>query len=358
MKFKKEKIRIYFWLSPILIICLCFSGLIRAQEKIYPGKTWEKIENPEAAGWSVRKLKAALEYAESKGTVSLMIIEQGKVIVKLGDINKSLHVFSIRKSILSALFGIYVHKGKVNLNSSLRELNIDDKDSPLSEQEKDARVTDLLKARSGVYHPAVYETPGMQKKRPKRDSHKPGEFWFYNNWDFNALGTIFEKQAEISIFEAFQKHIAAPLQMEDFDIKNTEYVKGKESIHPAFIFRMSAGDLARFGLLFLYKGKWKNQQIIPESWVNESTKPYSDLGILGGYGYMWWSALNGEHFPFLSMPDGTFSARGTGQQIVLVIPKYKMVIVHQTDVESSTPPYMKVTTFGRILQKIIDAKNN
>jgi len=50
----------------------------------------------------------------------------------------------------------------------------------------------LLEARSGVYHAALYETPAMAKQRPARGSHEPGTFWYYNNWDFNALGTIYE----------------------------------------------------------------------------------------------------------------------------------------------------------------------
>jgi len=73
-------------------------------------------------------------------------------------------------------------------------LGMDDSPDPLTKQEKQARVVDLLRARSGVYHPVDFESPAQISSRPPRGSHAPGTFWFYNNWDFNALGTIFEKK--------------------------------------------------------------------------------------------------------------------------------------------------------------------
>ena len=69
--------------------------------------------------------------------------------------------------------------------------------------------------------------------------------WHYNNWDFNTLGTIFERQAGTTIAEAFKRLIAEPLQMEDFDLTDLSYVGGSKSIHPAYPFRMTARDLAR-----------------------------------------------------------------------------------------------------------------
>ena len=77
------------------------------------------------------------------------------------------------------------------MSSTLAELGIDDNEPSLTDVEKRATVRDLLTARSGVYHPALYETPGMAAMRPLRGSHLPGTHWYYNNWDFNALGTIY-----------------------------------------------------------------------------------------------------------------------------------------------------------------------
>ena len=72
----------------------------------------------------------------------------------------------MRKSLLSALYGVYVKEGVINLSSTLAELGIDDTNPALTQEEKGAHVSDLLKSRSGVYHPALGEIPAMQALRP------------------------------------------------------------------------------------------------------------------------------------------------------------------------------------------------
>src|SRR5205807_954256 len=87
--------------------------------------------------------------------------------------------------------------GQIQLSKTLADLGIDDR-SPLTAVEKSATVSDLLKARSGVYHPALYETPGMATARPARGSYAPGVLGYYNNWDLNPVGTIFERAATVT----------------------------------------------------------------------------------------------------------------------------------------------------------------
>lgn len=67
---------------------------------------------------------------------------------------------------------------------------------------------DLLRARSGVYHAVDFETELMKKNRPARGNHPPGASWYYNNWDFNVVGAIFEKKVGIKIGDAFYQRIA------------------------------------------------------------------------------------------------------------------------------------------------------
>lgn len=71
---------------------------------------------------------------------------------------------------------------------------IDDNEQKNSDQEKQSRIIELLKARPGVYHEAVYVNKGMIAKRPLRWSHVPDTFWYYNNEYFNVHRNIFEKQ--------------------------------------------------------------------------------------------------------------------------------------------------------------------
>jgi len=204
-----------------------------------------------------------------------MIVHDGKIVAAWGETDRKFKIASIRKSLLNSLYGVYSGNGTIDLNLTLKQLNISDKDS-LSDPEKSARIVHLLKSRSGVYHKAAAETESIRQYRPERNSHPPDSFWFYNNWDFNVLGTIFQKLTKKTVYEAFNEDIAIPIQMEDFEITDGEYFYEPEySIHPAYHFRMTARDLARFGQLYLQKGVWNNKQIIPKEWIEESVFPHS-----------------------------------------------------------------------------------
>jgi CubicO group peptidase (beta-lactamase class C family) len=306
-------------------------GTGQAGDAVYPEKTWQWAKSPEQVGWSSDKLAQARAFADRIDSAAVMIVHHGIVVDAWGDITRNCICHSMRKSLLSGLVGIYVAEGKIDTSKTLAELGIDDH-TPLTEVEKQATVADLLKARSGVYIPAAGEAPSMKEIRPQRGSHAPGTFWYYNNWDFNALGTIFDQETgEWNIYQAFQNRIASPLGMQDYPLEQLKYDYAPPSQHPYYGFRMSARDLARFGLLFARGGRWRNEQIIPVSWVAESTTSYSDAGPNGGYGYMWWIAVDGQHLSNVVLPDGAFSASGYRGHFVLVIPQWDLVIVHRYD---------------------------
>ncbi len=326
----------------------------------FPGAHWDQVPGPEPQGWSSAKLKAAHDFAESIGSAALFIVHRGRVVDDWGQTTERFKVHSIRKSFLSALYGIPAAAGKICLSDTLGELGIDDNEPRLTAREKEATVADLLKARSGVYHPALYETAAMKKRRPARGSHPPGTYWYYNNWDFNALGTIFEKRVGLTVFEAFDRYLAQPLQMEDFRLQDTEYVRGSDSIHPAYPFRMTARDMARFGLLFARGGQWRGQQIVPADWVARSTTAYSpattEAGqVHAGYGYLWWTELGGRHLENVELPQGTFSARGAGGHYILVVPVWDLVIVHRVDTDKKDGPRVERAQFGKLVQLLLEA---
>ena len=207
----------------------------------------------------------------------------------------------------------------------------------MTTEERQARIVDLLRARSGVYHAADFETDFQRKGRPARGSHPPGTFWFYNNWDFNALGTIFEKKTGLKIGDAFYKRIAVPIGMEDFKPSDVYYVgDGSVSSHPAYMFEMTARDMARFGLLYLSHGRWKGHQIVPQDWVDKSTHANEMVHVghmpVGGYEYLWWVEYGGVHLGDATVP-GMYSAQGAGGHIILVVPSKNLVIVNRYDNE-------------------------
>ncbi|RQP20786.1 MAG: class A beta-lactamase-related serine hydrolase, partial [Brucella intermedia] len=178
-----------------------------------PGPEWERLQNPAAAGWSEAGLRAVDACADQQETDALMVVQGNKIVHTYGDITHKYLCHSIRKSILAALMGQDVADGTIDLSITLEQLGIDDNEG-LSEVEKQATVYDLLTARSGIYHPAGYETPWMRMIKEKRHSHAPGTFWCYNNWDFNALGTIFEQLTGKTVHQAFDERIAKPLGLE------------------------------------------------------------------------------------------------------------------------------------------------
>jgi CubicO group peptidase (beta-lactamase class C family) len=311
-------------------------GPVQAEDS-FPGAEWEHAD-PATTGWSGTELAQARTFSEQIRSSAVMIVHHGKVVAEWGDTTKRTELASIRKSLLSALIGIAVSDHLINLDSTLGELGIDDNPPTLTDSEKGATVRQLLQARSGVYHATLYETPGMAKARPPRYSHEPGSFWYYNNWDFNVLGTIYQHATETGIFDALNSKIAKPIGMQDYRPQDGSYVRGDASSHPAYPIRMSARDLARFALLYLRKGNWAGRQIVPQAWVQESTRAYSRSVYGPGYGYLWWiDFVDVEIAPAVNLPEGNFSAQGAGGQYALVIPTLDLVVVHRVDRDLGIP---------------------
>jgi CubicO group peptidase (beta-lactamase class C family) len=327
---------------------------------VYPDKHWQRAKTPEQFGWSSDKLAEARKYSKKVDTAAIMIVDDGVVIDAWGDITRNFQCHSMRKSLMSALIGVHVDEGNMNLSKTMETLNIDALEPSLSAQEKQATVADLIKARSGIYIPALGESAHMTATRPRRHSHPPGTFWYYNNWDFNALGTIFQQETETPIFKDFEKRFAVPLQMEDFDVKHCRYLSsadyenGPLSPHRYYLFRVSARDLARFGLLFLRQGRWRDRQIVSSAWVKESTASHSKIGPDTGYGYMWWTGSREGFFPNVKIKDHSYYAAGWGGHWIFVLPYRKLIIVHRVNTDRKGN-LVSSTQMGRLLWHILDA---
>ncbi len=289
---------------------------------------------PESVGWSSSKLAEVTQTAETIGSAALMALYNGKVFLSWGDVSRNYWVHSIRKPFLGSIFGIHAANGAIDPEATLETLGIDDIHPVLTWQEKQAKVIDLLKSRSGVYHPAAAESQSMIDSRPARGSHPPDTFFFYNNWDFNALGTIFRQQTGTDIFDEFKKRVADVIGMQDFMVENCFYqYEPSKSSHPAYAFRMSARDMARFGLLHLNEGAWEDQRVFPRQWIVDSTRAYSVVGdSVHGYGYLWKVAFEGS---LMAQLAGTpfFYHTGDDVHLLAVIPKMKLVLVHRWDTD-------------------------
>src|SRR5579859_4248445 len=307
--------------------------------------------------WTLPGLAAVRAEARLQEIRGLVVLSAGQPVISLGEPAAVDRIASCRKSFLSALYGIAVRDQKINLDITLKDVGIDD-DSKLTDIERRATVRQLLQAKSGVYIPSSAETPAMKAARPARGSHAPGTFWYYNNWDFNVLGTIFEKKTGLKIGEAFYQRIARPINMQDFQPSDVFYFGGPASIHATYHFEITARDLARFGLLYLRHGRWNGKQIVPDAWIEKSSHASemvkSDGADHGGYEYLWWVDYGGVHFPEVSLP-GIYSARGNGAHYIFIIPTLDMVIVHRTD---NDPPVKDAKTITEIANRASPAKEN
>lgn len=300
----------------------------------------------ERLGWDPRGLDAVFAYAATLSTDTLMIVTDGEVVAAFGDLDKPYDVHSIRKAFLSALIGRHIGSGprQIPFDATLEVLGINDAPGPLTPLQKQTTVLHLLKSSSGINHSAAAEE-GLLAEKTRRlgtKENEPGTIWAYNNWDYNALTTIFETRTGLSIAEAFGAEIAAPIGMRDHTPDAIRYIEApKLSQHKAAMFRMAARDLARFGELYLDKGIANGTRVLPESWIDHITADAVDTGLGGlrsAHGFLWWVPAADT-----GLPPGTFWAWGFGNQALVVIPAWRTVIVHQAD----------MTAFVRRLLKLI-----
>ena len=270
----------------------------------------------------------------------MMVSVGGRSLFEYGDLTHQSYLASVRKSVLAILYGKYVEGGKIQLDKTLRELEFTDVGG-LSPREQEATIEHLISARSGVYHLA--SNPGdSTDSAPPRNSQRPGAYYLYNNWDFNAAGAVFEKLTGREIYDALETDLAKPIGMQDFDrARQQKSGDANRSTHKAYHIWLSTRDMARVGLLMLRQGNWAGQQVVSREWarritslvtpLNEMNPP--ELRSLGtgsrwGYGYMWWvwDAPNSPG-PF----EGAYTGMGAGGQYITVLPKLDMVIAHKTD---------------------------
>ena len=304
------------------------------REIAWPGHEWERAELPRSLDARADAIRAA---AAKVGSHALFAAVGGRVVLEHGKVASAGGLQSVRKALMNALIGRAVADGKLSLETTMGELGIDDLPPALSTDEKRATVRDCLMGRSGIYHRAAYEPLGADAQRPARGSHRPGEHWFYNNWDFNVLGTILSRAVGLDAFRAFDEWFARPLEMEDFAPSACRMLFEDNSRHPAYLFSASARDLARFGHLVLCRGRWAGRQLLSEDWIAQSLHPHSRA--TGGYeayasafGWMWWILR-----PELLGGIPCYAALGGSGHGIFVVPELQAVIVHRNDGESTVP---------------------
>ena len=311
------------------------------QNKSNSVQPWEEYLSYEEAGFDADKLDKLTEFIKEKSnTTGLIAVYKGKKIFEYGDLEHISYIASNRKSILAMLMGKYVENGTINLNQTLEELEIDDLEG-LMDIEKKATIDHLATARSGIFHDPSYG--GDDRKNVlERGSVEPGTYYLYNNWDFNAVGYIFEKLVGKTIYEELEKQIAIPTGFEKWDLsiqkKAGDTTKSKYLAYPI---NLSTKDMAKVGQLMLNRGKWNGKQLISENWLKKIVTIITPKDTVSkrrglskfkspdfGYSYMWWTF---DEFNENNIYKGSYSAHGSGGQFITIIPKLELVIAHKTD---------------------------
>jgi len=330
----------------------------------FPEDQWVQGD-AHALGWDSDALADAFRYLDSLESSGAMVVHRGILIGSWGDPASPHIIASLRKSLLSGLIGAARQDGRIKLTSTLAELGIDDNDPPLTDIQKTATLKDLISTRSGIYHSAHYETGGWKRIKSQLAGSAPGEIWLYNNWDFNVAASILEQLTGEALGESFARRIAKQVGMQDFQPDSVSYVgnesyaeqmMGNVSDFPAYMFEISPRDLARFGVLYLNCGRWKGQEVIPASWVLESTtgRPISDGAPdvdfykgYGSYGYMWWVDTPEQRtWPEIRTREPVYFGQGANGHYLWVAPYLDLVVVHQV----ATPG--GISTFDQLRRRI------
>jgi CubicO group peptidase (beta-lactamase class C family) len=312
------------------------SAATPAAPTVFPETSWAAIPESELGSACRRELDAARSYLRTLDTTALMAVQDGRVLFSEGPVQRVSIVFSVRKSVLSMMYGKYVANGTIDLDRTLADLSVEDVGGLLP-IERQARLRDLLGARSGVYHAAANGGDDAAAA-PPRGSHVPGSYFLYNNWDFNVAGTVFERLTGRSIYQAFADDFASPLQLEDFEqSRHARIGNARRSEHLAYPFYLSTRDMARLGYLMLRQGLWRGEQLVPADWVLRITTQTTPAAQMHpphtarrgfGYGYLWWLLEEPVNSPLW----GGYMAWGVHGQYILVVPRLGLVIAHKREV--------------------------
>ena len=329
----------------VVFFLLSFTSCI-TKKAAFKGTEWQKYSSAKEAGFNQEKLDELSTYIKKNTPATgVVVTSKGKVVYEYGDIEKVTYIASCRKSVMSMLYGKYVDNGTIDLNQDIGGLGIDEKDGLLP-KEKEATVYDIITSRSGVHH--VASNAGYDKESfQERGSVEPGEYFVYNNWDFNVAGHILELYAKRSVYEEIEDQFARPLGFQDWNIKNQKKSGNKrKSQYLAYHIYLSTRDMAKLGQLMLNEGQWNGQQIISKEWVKKTTStitpfetmverfgPADPNGVHMSYGYMWWLIDNYRGNPAYK---GAYTAIGYGGQFITVLPAIDMVIALKTKLNLPT----------------------
>jgi CubicO group peptidase (beta-lactamase class C family) len=141
----------------------------------------------------------------------------------------------------------------------------------------------------------------------------PNTEWHYNSGSSHLLSAIITRTTGKPTEEYAKSKLFTPL-----GISKYAWDADKQKINRGGLgLALTPRDMAKFGYLYLNKGKWNNEQIIQEDWVTTSTSAHSDTYWAGKYGYHWWIKN-----------DDCYASQGACGQNIFIYPKKNIAIVY------------------------------
>ncbi|GAB4313020.1 MAG: serine hydrolase [Bacteroidales bacterium] len=233
--------------------------------------------------------------------------------------------FSVAKVFVSALCGIAIDEGYIYSPDQQIRFFIPELDTSLDR----VTIRHLLNMQSGIQFSEAYNTPfsdmakyyyGKHLKRYIRDlrlKQPPGVRYEYQSVNTLLLGILLERATGMPLNRYLEIKLWKPAGMESDANWNVDNLKDK-TIKAFCCLNATARDFARFGNLYLHKGRLAGNQIIPASWVWESLRITPGRNDDSGYPYT---------FQWRILPSGAFFAKGILGQYIVVIPQKKLVMV-------------------------------
>ena len=301
----------------------------------WPTNGWQTCD-PSDVGMDSDDLYKAYEYAmgESFNTHGLVVIRKGYIVGEYYDANSNsssrFPSYSVAKSFLSALVGIAIEEGHIsNVNDYAKDYLWKWGGANVDERKKQITVKHLLGMASGIEWNEDYSDSDndimqmvntndylefMINKPTDRD---PFTYWEYNTGNSVLLSGVLHQATDESAYQYGREKLFIPMGIDDisWDSDPKGLTVGGWGI------RTTVRSYAKFGYLFLNSGKWDDQQLVPENWVNQSVSPITEN--IDYYGLHWW-ILKG--FGDFDLPDDIYLAIGIHGQIIYVIPSKNIVI--------------------------------
>jgi CubicO group peptidase (beta-lactamase class C family) len=287
--------------------------------------------SPEAQGIASAAILAFLADAEQNlhDLHSFMLLRHGHVVAEgwwAPYAPEHPHMlYSLSKSFASTAVGLAVAEGRLSVADHVVEFFPDELPETVSEQLAAMQVRHLLSMSTGH----AVDTTGSMREHPAGNwvaaflaqpvAHEPGSWFLYNSGATYMLSAILHKLTGETLLDYLQPRLFAPL-----GITEPTWESCPRGVNVGgWGLSIKTEEIARFGQLYLQRGEWQGQQLVPAAWVAEATSSQVDnnnghsqnVDWLQGYGYQFWRCQHGAY-----RGDGAFG------QFCVVLPEQDTVI--------------------------------